>query len=474
MKRRKNQGSVLITVITLLMLAAMTGLALTLTLQDYSRMVAKNRDELQAFYAAEAGALEVIGWFNTRGTAISAISPSLAALFLTDSDGNYTILAAALMGGSVDVASYGSSLLPVLKDSANAPVARVTMLKILPPIQPTSPIDGLLCIVHSEGLAEKMKDEKVTDLYVAYHKLKIDGAPGAILSEAAAIGGNCKAHWGEVWSHFNIKMPNQSQTPTQTQDPWLKFRSEQSIEFPTNWGVNKWGVTYHSGTNGDIVDGTNAPCSVAPKNPSIVTDYGNEIFQNQTLKWPVYDYATLKKIAQMKGRYYGTDSAGNVYRDGIIDTAHLVNDLTQLNVKGSRDSWGTVPYDLVFIDTPTKTEPTPAMALPTLALKGSGFSWKGFYWIGASLDVSGMGQPSALPCEKPDTTFQDINIFMDGIIAVQGTYTGTGNEQIYGSLYVDRGFLGTGTPDVFYNYRLKDGFPPIASDVELIRWKYTK
>jgi hypothetical protein len=207
---------------------------------------------------------------------------------------------------------------------------------------------------------------------------------------------------------------------------------------------------------------------------SINNDYGTEIFQDQTLKWPVYDYAALKKIAQMKGRYYGTDASGNVYRDGIKDSAHLVSDLNALNVPGDRSSWASIPYDVVFIDTPTGTEPTPATVLPTIRLSGSGTSWKGFYWIGANLDVSGMGQPSALACERPDLVNQNLNIFMDGVLAVMGTYEGTGNEIIYGSLFVDRGFLGTGTPDVYYNWRLAIGFPPIKCDVQLSRWKFTK
>jgi len=133
-----------------------------------------------------------------------------------------------------------------------------------------------------------------------------------------------------------------------------------------------------------------------------------------------------------------------------------------------------VPYDVVFIDTPTGTEPTPTMVLPTLSLSGSGTSWKGFYWIGANLDVSGMGQPEAIACERPDLVNQNLNAFMDGVIAVMGTYEGTGNELIYGSLFVDRGFTGTGTPDVYYNWRLAVGFPPIKSDVQLSRWKFTK
>jgi Tfp pilus assembly protein PilX len=55
MKRRSDRGSVLITVIVVLMLVSIGGLLLTITLQDYARMLDRQRDEMRAFHAAEAG-----------------------------------------------------------------------------------------------------------------------------------------------------------------------------------------------------------------------------------------------------------------------------------------------------------------------------------------------------------------------------------------------------------------------------------
>jgi len=477
MKRQKEKGSVLIAVIIVLVLSSMAALALSLTLQDYARMEVKDRQEIQSQYVAEAGPLEVVSWFNTQGAAIASAAPSLAPLFqVNTTTGKYSNLATALTAGTLDITHQAPSLLPVVRDSHGKEVGRVTDLKILPPVQPNPPITDLLCIIHSEGVTQRTKNTKVADLYIAYHVLKIEGSPGVILVEAAAaFGGNVKAHWGEVWTRANLKMPNQSQTPTQAQDQWLKFRTEQKVEFPSNWGATKWGKPTAAGTYGTIVSPAlttpNNPCEGTPVEP----DYGQEIQQDQTLSWPVYDYQTLKNMAKSKGRYYQWGTDGYLYGDGIKDVAHRVTDYLALNTPGDRANWPNVKYDVVFVDTVTGTAPTPGQVHPTIALNGSGFSWKGFYFLCANLDVSGMGQPSAISVKRPDGVMESKNAFMDGILMVFGTYSGTGNELIYGTVHADQGFVGTGTPDVYYNVDLRNGFPaPINSDVHYARWKITK
>jgi len=480
MKRRNEQGSILIALIVMLVVVSMGGVALTLTLQDYAQSTVKRRDELQAFYAAEAGALEVIGWFNMKGAPLLTAAPSLAPLFVKDSDDSYTALLAHLAGSSIDVATYNSSLLPVLRDTKSVERARVSDLKILPPTQPNPPIPYLLCIVHSEGEVSRTKSRKVAVLYVAYQRLKLEGSPGVIVSETAgaSLGGNANGHWGEMWSHMNLRVLNLSQVPTQAQDPWLKYRSEASIEFNSTWKVPKWGKPYVAGKSGDIVTGTNYPCQGVAYG-SIGTDYGTMMEQNQTLKWPTYDYAMIKKIAQKYGRYYGTDKAGNVYRNGIKDAAHLVSDLgAELNVAGARGAnWPNVDYEVVMVDTFDGNPPAADFSnLATVSLSGGGgnVSWKGLYYMAVNFNVAGLGTGGipAIPVEKPDKSADALNAFMDGLLYIAGYWDGSGNPCAFGSVVVENGFRGTGTLDVYYNWRIKDGFPVhINSLVDLKRWK---
>jgi len=485
MKTHKERGSVLIAVIVLLVIVSMSCLAVTLTIQDYALLNKRGRAELQSFYVAEAGALEVVGWFNTSGTIVS--DPSLAPLFRRSKDDVYENLATAFASiGEGEAINVPEGLRPILRDASGAEVGRVTALKLVRPTsQQIAKIPYLICIVRSRGKSTS-GTPKLVELYIAYHRLRIDGTPGVILSrDVAAFGGNVGAHWGDIYSRESIMMPNLSQMITRAEDPWLNFRSEQWTVFNTTWKCtdSNWGkpagtcVAFQDPDDpivkGTIVKNTNMPCQGVAYD-GYGTKFGDMLWQNQVLKWPVYDYDALKTLAKKKGRYYGTDSAGNVYRDGIKDPAHLVTDLKQLNVAGDRSEWGSVDYDVVFVDTTDENPPAPdGSNMISLRLSGAGYSWKGFYYLCANLDVSGLGTPSAIPCGDPGGANHDLNIFMDGILLVNGNLDkGSGNNQIFGSVYAEKGYIGTGTLDVYYNIKLKDGFPfPIQSRVDLVMWK---
>jgi hypothetical protein len=475
--RHRQQGSVLISVIVLLIIASFAALALTISLQDYGRMQGRTRDELQAFYSAEAGINEVISWFNTSGTVILAQAPSLAPLFKVDSDLRYSLLANQLHAGDIDVAHYDSTLLPVLRDTSGRERGRVTSLKITTAtLAEQAEMPYLICVINTQSKSQKGSLKGIR-LYCSYQRLVLDGAPGVIESHGgAALGGNAKGHWGEVWAHNNMNVANKSQVQTQSQDPWLKFRAEGYLVFPNNWGPTKWFDQY--GILKPILAGSDT--TVDPTNPypcqgvvtsNIGTDYGTMMQQNQTLRWPSYPYSVLKKIALMKGRYYSTDASGNVYRSGIEDAAHRISSLTELNVGGSRSNWANVNPDVVFVDTIDGQEPAAdGSNITTLRMSGSGFSWKGFYYIAANLDLSGMGNPSAVPCKDPTGVVYNLSAFMDGMLVIKGWASVSGNPCVYGSAYIERGLTGTGTMDCWYNVDLRNGGPKFRSNVEATRY----
>jgi hypothetical protein len=475
--RRRNQGSVLIAVLVVLLLAAMAALWMTLTLQDYARMQGKVRDEIQAFYTAEAGAYEVVSWFNSQGGVIAQSAPSFSLLFHRDSQDQYTYLAGVLTSYVPGTGpSAPSSILPVLRDTSGTELGRITSLQLTrPSAAQSAATPNLLAIVRSESETRNGGRKRVL-LFLTYHRLRLEGAPGVILSrDLISFSGNVTPHWGQVWAHDNLMMMNLSQMISQNQDPWLKYKSESSIVFPSNWGATKWGMPTQSISGGTAIVGFNQPCALPNTNASIRSNYDQMIWQGQSLSWPVYDYYAIKDLARRKGHYYSTDAAGNVYRDGIEDADHRVADLRELNVAGDRTNWAAVDYDVVFVDTIDNQAPAAdGSNLATLRLSGSGFSWKGFYYIGANLDVAGMGTPSAIRCWDPDDPRDAshgtmLNLFMDGILCIQGWYDkGSGNHQIYGSIYAELGVVGTGTLDVYYNSELANGFPvSINNKVEL-------
>jgi hypothetical protein len=186
-----------------------------------------------------------------------------------------------------------------------------------------------------------------------------------------------------------------------------------------------------------------------------------------TLVWPDFagKYQVFKDFAQSHGRYYSTDASGNIYRDGIEDAAHLVVFNTEF---GDADRVNS-PYDLVFIDTIDGNLPAAnGSNLATVSNSGTGVGMKGVFYICANYDQAGAGNPADLPtAEKPvglDINGQFIlqvtnlpKVFLDGVIYTAGTMHFQGNPVIYGALISNGGYASGGTPDVYYNPRLKDG-----------------
>ncbi|MCX8037180.1 MAG: hypothetical protein N3D11_09090, partial [Candidatus Sumerlaeia bacterium] len=344
-----------------------------------------------------------------------------------------------------------------------------------------------LCIVRSTGRAAGSGNTKIAEVYLTLPASldPLQGAPAAIMSYAnTAFGGNLKVHWGEVWSRSNIQMPNKSQMgDNQTQDPYKKYRTEGQIEFPSNWQATKWGKPTAAGTYGTIVNPKittlNMPCDAVAYG-GIGADYGQMMYQKATLKWPRYDYELIKSIAKSKGRYFVVDANGNLYRDGVVAASHRVTP-EALNVSGvapNRSNWSDIKYDVVMVDTIAGVKPTPSTPLPTIKVSGSGINWKGLYYICANLDMSGLGTGSIppIPMVREDglRNTTDGKVFMDGLLVLEGSFAGTGNGILYGACYIERGYSGTGTIDVWYNYGLRNGFPysPIMSKVSAVRWKF--
>ncbi len=167
-------------------------------------------------------------------------------------------------------------------------------------------------------------------------------------------------------------------------------------------------------------------------------------------------YQEFKDQAIAHGRYYSTDAAGNIYKDGIEDSAHRVDFVTEFE-HVDRDA---APYDLLFIDTINGFPPAAdGSNLATVVSAGDSSGLKGVFYMCANFVQTGVGSPPTLGnAEKPDLTTESLDkIYLDGVLYSAGTLELGGNAGIYGCAVAERGFVGGGTPDIYYNHRLRDG-----------------
>lgn len=287
------------------------------------------------------------------------------------------------------------------------------------------------------------------------------GAPVISLATATA-NGNAKVHWGEAWSKTNFTLPPRSDMAytaigDSKYDPLAIMRTEAAFVFPSSW---QWSTTNTSRlyTNfmSQAVGTTGRRPGLFPSGQGV---YRNNYYQNvpvNTLDWPDFlqQYETFKKIAKANNRYYTTDASGNIYHNGT----------------GPVDFYATfspndadTPFELAFVDTINQQPPAAdGSNLASIHIQGqntTGDRMRGFYYFNANFTVSGVGTPASLTVESPltnlDTTLS--KMWLDGVLYATGTVSMAGNAGVYGAVVAERGFAGTGTPDIYYNNDLADG-----------------
>lgn len=139
--------------------------------------------------------------------------------------------------------------------------------------------------------------------------------------------------------------------------------------------------------------------------------------------------------------------------------------MSMKNLVPANGNTSQVPDRILFVDT---VEGTQNGTLGNIAMNSSdSWFWKGLLYLNANFSTSGGGGFPNVWMKNPDqyqadpsglSTGQSIaNCYMDGILFVAGAMGRTGNASVYGTVIAKGGYGGGGSPDIYYNTRLKDG-----------------
>ncbi|MCE5230420.1 hypothetical protein LLG95_12615 [bacterium] len=448
-KNLRRHGSSLAITMVLVTLTALAMTWLAQTVVQMQRINKRKADLTRAYYAAEGGVALVQHFGNypaqfTRNPALFKSYPGTtgATIFpllnTTLGIGNYVITESELtqMG------------FPPFLSQDGRDISSVKEITLMPPDPANDPITCFFKI-RSIGRTKTGIERTVVSYMEPVKSLKIQLPAGLLSYNIASAFGNARVHWGESWSKSNFDMLNRSQmgylVPGSVgYDPYARYRSEGTITFPATWS---WGL------GADLYDGTRTNPGAAPASGKY--NAFEQRLPSGTLQWPEFDYETFKDLAMSHGRYYTTDAAGNIYRNGIEDAAHKVDFYTEFTVPDR----ATSPYDLIFIDTINGQPPAAdGSNLATINVSGTGNGTKGVMYIAANMDATGVGSPPSMVAQDRSGTNRSLDkIFHDGVIYTSGTIAMSGNAGVYGSVVTARGFTGGGTPDIYYNAKLADG-----------------
>ncbi|MBN1903088.1 hypothetical protein JW926_17330 [Candidatus Sumerlaeota bacterium] len=447
-----KRGSILVVSFFLCLLMGIAALWASRTLLDHQKTNLRRRDINRAHYAASGGVAQVLHWGNFPAEYDDLGTESL---FYRDPDtGEFPNLSAVMAGGSEVVLSsdkYGKFI-----SKYNYDVSDIKKITLIPPDPDNDPVPCLFK-VQSEGNTPSGSHRNIL-AYIQPNPVEtiIIKIPAGLISMGnAALVGNPVIRWGETWAKSDLNMMEKSHAShldntSPDHDPWAKYRTEGNIIFPPTW---------KSGEGKDIYQEDSRMYPGAVPASGNYADAFQQFIPDGVLEWPDFSslYDVLKQFAISHGRYYSTDASGNIYKEGIEDTAHKVDFTGEFEITDRSNA----PYDLVFIDTIDGNPPAAdGSNLATIKSSGVSTGLKGIFWIGANFEQTGSGVPPLLTgAEKPDGSTIDLSgIYLDGVLYSAGNLNLGGNAGIYGSVIAQGGFSANGTPHIYYNHKIMDGF----------------
>lgn len=509
--RRHRRGTVLMTVLILLVIGSIVSIALCQYMFSMMRLEERRADGLKAFYIAESGINRVVDFFNhpdeypdsspDSGEALAMMSvpspsftmagfgtislksepteiasaiglspmllanaitePTLAEdsrLFYYDKEtGTFPNLETQLQNGNVTV---DSEVYPEF-NGQNGLFGTVEHIEFQPPANG----DPANCFARMSSTGVTSSGVRKTVSVFLFSGNPAASSPAALISKKGAeFSGNVSVRWGEVWIKERGTMPNWSKWGNYI-DPndnmWTGVKTNDLFVFKGS-GVsdsNKYMDGSKSGLNDPITNPANPRYIDPSMAPAELDAYAGRLLQHQDLDFPEFNYDSYKLLAQRRGDYYTTDANNKLYRrDGTL-VADIYNELWRADPSSTDNRF-------VFVDTIDKQPPrADGSNLATFPLSGNSPHSRGLYYLNINLDASGMGNPPTMTVKDPNgSPVQLAKVWHAGIIYISGNLHGVGNSVVYGSVIAERGISEAGTPSVYYDKRLSDStFMPLNS-----------
>jgi len=275
-------------------------------------------------------------------------------------------------------------------------------------------------------------------------------------------------------------------------DPWLVVKVGGTV---ATAGGAAWpgGCKKIDGYNYDTSPSLATNCD-PPEHKNIAPGLNNDAISTNNVSISKISYDDAKVVAKNRGFYKGSayyqgyyyTKPGTGEKNNIYDLAG-----TQYNF---RDRIDGITKGIIFVDTTDQKIPNAAGSnLQELGLSG-GFTFNGVMILAANPKISGLGGGTNITVKSPPwnaaapactaypstycssggsspmcataatdrRTISDVPIHLRGLIYVFGVMDITGNLQIFGALVTERGFAGTGTPEVWFDYDLKSKNPNVS------------
>lgn len=325
--------------------------------------------------------------------------------------------------------------------------------------------------------------------------------PNAITSAGGAQwNGNFNIHWGDVVIMGDVQLPSSPKMINKISTAIIDGAPYSGTGRTDRFFDIYVGQSTPTSSDGLFI-GEPVPPSGVIERPFIATGYGNyfhNISNSQILEMLMFlDYDTVKNLAQSRNAYWYT--LGNPGATGDIvnpATAQQASLQTVLNMSAPGMANAYHDGEFIFVDTfgsspgpgPATTgadiDATPTADLPEHSISGSFFT-EGIIYIAGSINFGGLGSTTTITARESPPRFEahylhndpgwdpnspgnlpirsnpaqtpvlvDLDVNINGAVYADGVFTGSGNPAIFGSITTERGYAGSGDPELWYNYNL--------------------
>jgi hypothetical protein len=291
--------------------------------------------------------------------------------------------------------------------------------------------------------------------------------------------------------------------PERVHDPWLDIKVGDEVE------VNNDGSGHPDCNGGDtdydrnalnqyISDNTDPTKTIYDCNPNhfgadppyklnIFPGQNNDSDSTNDIALDKWDYNTSKVFAKRNTITKG----GSTYPGYYYTQSGPSNKNKIWNLAGTEYAFSSfvdgITEGFMFVDTSDQQIPNAGGTnLQEVSFSGNTYT-KGSFYIAANVKITGLGSTTNINVSSPPwdplladpatstdaakrVAVSNLPVHIYGPFYVAGTLELGGDPQIFGALITERGFSGAGTPEIWYDYDLRDG-PGDVSAVTIKSWR---
>jgi len=194
----------------------------------------------------------------------------------------------------------------------------------------------------------------------------------------------------------------------------------------------------------------------ADSQPNVLAHWGAITANRPPSPW---QYQVFKAYARRFGSHYVPDREGRLYKNGRMDPSAALTPAEVFGSKAAGDQRG-----LVFVDT-LDQQPPAETNLVTLVLDSA--YMEGTFFVNAHVILRPQGRGETIPALSPPTETAPAlasrvpvnlaGVTIRGVLHASGTLRVEGQPRVFGAVTAERGLVGSGLLEVWYNADLGRG-----------------